>query len=144
MKKTISVTALVLLVTCLVLPTFALAEGALLNDGGFFDWASIGTFSGAVAATVFVVQLLKLPLDKVWKIPTRLVAYLVALAILVAAKVFGGGITWEGLALCLINAVLVSLSAMAAYEVAIGGVEKHKQDVGTGADKPPDAQNGAH
>lgn len=144
MRKTISLAALVLLVTCLVLPALTLAEGALLNDGAFFDWASIGTFSGAVAATVFVVQLLKLPLDKVWKIPTRLVAYLVALAILVAAKVFGGGITWDGFALCLINGVLVSLSAMAAYEVAIGGVEAHKQDMDAEADKPPEAQDGAN
>ena len=84
-----------------------------------------------------MVQLLKLPLDRVWKVPTRMVAYMVALVVLVLAQVFGGGITWDKLALCLINAVLVSLSAMAAYEVAIGGVEKSKiEDAAEGTDKP--------
>ena len=71
------------LLVCLVMPASfpALAEAeTALSGGAFFDWETLGTFAGAVAVTVFIVQLLKLPLDKVWKVPTRAVCYMIALA----------------------------------------------------------------
>ena len=119
---------LLMLCIALVFPLLATAEAvtAPLAGTAFFDWATLGTFAGAVAATVFIVQLLKLPLDKVWKIPTRAVCYLIALVLMVAAMIFTKGWDWEQFVLCLFNAALVALSAMSTYEVAIGGVEEHK------------------
>ncbi len=116
-----------LLFALLTLPVFALADSVVLNGDAFFDWAQLGTFSGAVAVVVFLVQLLKLPADKVWKIPTQYIVYLVSLAVLILAQVFtGDGFHWGNLVLCLFNAALVALSAMSAYDLSIGKVEQAK------------------
>ena len=37
-----------------------------------FTWEYLATIAGATAATLLIVQQLKLPLDKLWKIPTRI------------------------------------------------------------------------
>ena len=101
-------------------------DGASLQ---FFDWQTIGTFSGAVAATVFVVQMLKVPIDKLWHIPTQYVVYVVSLSILILAQLFlpgGGGFAWYNLLPCIFNAVLVSLTAMSTYTKLIEDVELAK------------------
>ena len=112
------------------LPVVCLAEGAGGMDGSsFLDWESIATYGGAVALVVFIVQLLKLPLDKVWRIPTQYVVYVVSLAVLLLAQAFVptmGGLTWDSALLCVFNAVIVSLSAMSTYTVTIGRVEERK------------------
>lgn len=99
----------------LALPVSAQAEEA----GGMqaHSWESLGTMAGATAATLMIVQLIKAPLDKIWKIPTRLVVYLVALMLLLAARGFTGGLDAEGIALAAVNAVMVALSAYGSYEV---------------------------
>ena len=61
-----------MLLALLALPVLALAEGELPTDP--FSWEQLATIAGATLATLLIVQLLKLPLDKVWKIPTRIVA----------------------------------------------------------------------
>lgn len=82
-------------------------------------WESLGTFAGASAATLLLVQYLKLPLDKLVHIPTRLVVLVVAFLILLAAHAFGTGrIDVRQIPLLFLNAVLVSLSAMGAYEAS--------------------------
>lgn len=150
MKKLIFAT--LLLAFALLVPVFALAENAMLDGQSFFSWEAIGTFSGAVALTVFVVQFLKLPLDKVWHIPTRFVVYAVSLIVLVLAQLFlpdRGGLTWDSGLQCLFNAVLVTLAAMSAYTELIENVEtiKYYDDSAfhgkltetAQPDKPPDA-----
>ena len=117
---------LFLLTLLLLLPCAALAEGEAA-PGEFFDWTTLATFAGATAFVTFFVQYVKLPLDKVWKIPTRAVVYAVSLGVLLLAQGFlpGGGLTWESAALCVLNAALVALAAMQLYETAIR--EKEKQ-----------------
>lgn len=93
----------------------------------FLDWSLLGTFSGAVGLTVIIVQLLKLPIDKVWKIPTRFLVYLVCLTIMLLAQFFiGGGLTLQAIAITALNAVLGTLTAMALYEQVIALPEKKK------------------
>lgn len=107
----------------------ASTQTAGADTASFFTWESIGTFSGAVALVVFLVQLLKLPLDKVWKIPTQYVAYGISLVVLLLAQAFVpelGGLSVETALLCVLNAAVVALSAMSAYDVAIGRVESQK------------------
>jgi hypothetical protein len=58
---------LVLMMAMLLTCTVALAEGELPTDP--FAWEKLATIAGATLATLLVVQLLKLPIDKVWKIP---------------------------------------------------------------------------
>jgi len=105
----------------LLLPANALAEEA----GGIqaHSWESLGTMAGATAATLMIVQLIKAPLDRIWKIPTRLVVYLVALAILLAAQAFTQGLDAQGLALAAVNAAMVALSAYGSYEVTFAKKE---------------------
>ena len=79
-----------------------------------FTWSSLATLGGASAATLLIVQFLKLPLDRVWKIPTRLLAYAVALALMLAAAAFTTGLDAETAALCVINAFVAALAASAA------------------------------
>ena len=91
-----------------------------------FSWNQLATIAGATLATLLIVQLLKLPLDKVWKIPTRIVAYVIALIILLAATYFTAGLDWSSAGLCALNAVIVALSAMGSYELTFRKIDDKK------------------
>lgn len=93
----------------------ALAEGELPTDP--FTWQYIATIAGATAATLLIVQLLKLPLDKIWRIPTRIWVYIIALALMLAATTFTSGLDLQTALLTAVNAVIVALAAMGAYEM---------------------------
>lgn len=131
-KRFYSLVGLLLMtVLLLILPTLALGEDllSLETPASFFSWETIGTFSGAVATVVFVVQLLKLPLDKVKHIPTQYVVYAMSLLVLLLAQAFVpglGGLTWERGILCVFNAILVCLTAMSVYTVMIQTPETEK------------------
>ena len=72
------------------------------------------------------VQFFKVPLDKVWKIPTRLFVYIVALAIMLIATLFSGGLTVDGAALAACNALLAAFAAYGAYEVTFAKAVHNK------------------
>lgn len=81
----------------------------------FFTWETLLTFGGCVAATLGFTQLLK----GWWifdKLPTRIFASIVALAILLTATAVSVGLTWDTGCLCVINAVVVGLAANGAYD----------------------------
>ena len=128
MRKLICLIAAV----CLILALFcvaALAEAPAVTTGGGtvptepFSWDYLATIAGATLATMLIVQLLKLPMDKVWKIPTRVVVYLIALIISLLATAFTTGLTWENGILTAVNAVIIALAAMGAYEVTLKKLE---------------------
>lgn len=120
MKKLLC--CLVLLFALLLTCSVAMAEGELPTEP--FTWEQLATIAGATMATVLIVQLLKLPLDKVWKIPTRIVVYFIALVILLCATLFTIGLTVQNGILTAVNAVIVALAAMGAYEVTFRKLEK--------------------
>jgi len=99
----------------LLLPLTAMAEGELPTEP--FTWDYLVTIAGATLATLLIVQLMKLPLDKIWKVPTRAVAYVIALIVLLLATLFTQGLTWSNVPLTMLNAVIVALAAMGAYEL---------------------------
>ena len=83
-----------------------------------FTWAYLATIAGATAATLLIVQFLKLPLDKAFgHIPTRMVAYIIALVLMLVATAFTTGLTAENALLAAVNAFVVALAAMGSYEV---------------------------
>lgn len=93
----------------------------------FLSWPTLATFSGAVAAVVFLVQFLKVPLDTLKKVPTRIVVYGVSFVVLLVAKIFTEPqFNGETVALCIVNAVLVALAAMSLYEQTIAEPEAAK------------------
>jgi len=83
----------------------------------FMTWDFLGTFAGAVAATTLIVQFLKLPADKVKKIPTRYIVYLIAALMLFSYQYFNGVLAPDVIVLTLLNAVVVAVAAMGTYEV---------------------------
>ena len=87
------------------------------------SWDYLATIAGATLATMLIVQLLKLPLDRIWKIPTRIVVYVIALVISLLATLFTAGLTIQSGLLTAVNAVIVALAAMGGYEVAISKLE---------------------
>ena len=122
MKKRIGM--LLFMIAMILLPVAALAEGELPVDP--FSWEQLATIAGATTATLLIVQLLKLPLDRVWKIPTRIVAYVIALVLMIVATAFTVGLTWSNAGLAAVNAVIVALAAMGAYEVTFHKLEDKK------------------
>ena len=90
----------------------------------FFTWAVLLTYAGATLATSLITQLIK-GLGFIDKIPTRITSYAIALVVLLAATFFTGGLTLEAGALCVINAVVVSLAANGAYDALAGAPKKH-------------------
>ena len=123
MKKIIW--CLMLMLTVVLMSSVALAEGELPTNP--FTWEQLATIAGATLATVLIVQLLKLPMDHIWKIPTRIVAYIFALIILEVATYFTVGIDLNKGILAAVNAVIVALAAMGGYEMTFRKADAAKQ-----------------
>lgn len=87
-------------------------------------WAQLATIGGASMATMLIVQILKLPLDKVWKIPTRIIVFVIAFIVLILATYFTTGLDASTALLTIINAVIVALTAMGGYELTFAKLEK--------------------
>jgi len=113
---------LLLIATLTLMCSVALAEGELPVDP--FTWDQLATIAGATLATLLIVQLIKLPIDKIWKIPTRIVAYVIALIIMILATHFTVGITWNNAILAAVNAVIVALAAWGSYEATFAKLGK--------------------
>lgn len=114
----------IILLVLMILPAVAFAEGELPTEP--FTWAQLATIAGATAAVLLIVQLLKLPLDKVWKIPTRIVVYIISLILLLLANLFTDGITLQSGILTAVNAVIVALAAMGAYEMTFRKLDEKR------------------
>lgn len=92
------------------------------------SWEQLATIGGAAMATMLIVQLLKLPLDKVWKIPTRIIVFIISFIVLGLATYFTQGFTWNTALLTVINAVIVALTAMGGYELTFKKLEERQAD----------------
>ncbi len=101
-----------------------------------FTWESLATLGGAAAATLLIVQFLKAPLDKVWKIPTRWLAWLIAFVILLAANIVTNGFQWNNVPLLIVNAFLVTFAAMGAYEATFATGDRKKAEMATKMQRP--------
>lgn len=141
MKKLLTIVLLAMMLFIIALPAIAdpdpaLIEEATVNTGptaevvireepeptpdpstGPWTWAYLATIAGATAAALLIVQFLKVPLDKVWKIPTRLFVYMIALIIMAVATAFTSGLTANTFLLCILNAFIVALAAYGSYEI---------------------------
>ena len=90
-----------------------------------YTWQILGTTAGATAAVLLIVQFVKAPLDKVWKIPTRLLVYILSALIVIGARFFGAGeVNWDTALLLVVNAFVVAMAAMGSYEVTFAKLEQ--------------------
>lgn len=128
MKKQFRIMLLVFVFVLAVLPCMAMAEGtspdASAGAGEPFTWQYLATIAGAAAFTLLVVQFFKVPLDRIWKIPTRVLAYVVALIIMLVATAFTTGLTAENVLLVAANAFLAAMSSYGAYEITFAKLNK--------------------
>ncbi|MGI6191988.1 MAG: hypothetical protein ACOYI3_00285 [Christensenellales bacterium] len=83
----------------------------------FFTWGALGTYAGALLATTLFTQLFK-GVSFLKKIPTRIFSYVIAFIVLVLSRLFTDGFDLSAVALCLINAAVVSLASNGAYDTA--------------------------
>ena len=83
----------------------------------FVTWQALGSYAGAVMMVTLITQFLKsTPLGRC---NAQLVAYGIAVLLLLGAEAFGGQrVTVQGVTLCLINAVMVALAANGVYDAA--------------------------
>ncbi|MBO7423899.1 MAG: hypothetical protein J6T99_11030 [Oscillospiraceae bacterium] len=108
----------------LLLPVMAFAEGELPTEP--FTWAYLVTIGGATVAVLLFVQVIKLPLDKIWKIPTKIVVYFVSLIVLLLATHFTTGLTVSDGFLAAFNALIVTAAAWGLYEVTFRKSDEKK------------------
>lgn len=87
-----------------------------IDQGGAYSWAQLATITGATAAVLLIVQFIKLPIDHVYHIPTRVIVYVIALLVMTGARAFTAGFKWGDVPLIVINAFVVGLASMGAYE----------------------------
>jgi len=149
MKKLLTVLLLMLMAFVICMPAFADPVPALVEEAavdtaptaevvtttepepspdpsaGPWTWAYLATIAGATAATLLIVQFMKVPLDKVWKIPTRLFVYIIALVIMTVATAFTSGLNMNSFLLCLLNAFIVALAAYGSYELTFARSDRH-------------------
>ena len=92
---------------------------------GPWTWGYLATIAGATAATLLIVQFMKVPLDKVWRIPTRLFVYIIAFIILTVATAFTATLSPNTFLLCVLNAFIVALTAYGAYEVSFAKLDRN-------------------
>lgn len=92
----------------------------------FFTWIGLGTFAGATAATILIVQYFKGVIPKA--IDTRLFAWVVALVILLCVVAFTDVNNLSSYGLAALNSVLVASSAMGGYEVTFKKLEEKRNN----------------
>lgn len=126
-------TALLVFAVC-ILPVMANAEPPAMADAGEivttpaeatpgelpdkFSWEYLVTTGGAAIFVFAVVQYAKAPLDNIWKIPTRLLVYILSFITLLVANYFlNHGLNIETVALSVFNALISAFGAYGMYEV---------------------------
>ena len=87
------------------------------------NWQTLGTYAGAVAFVTLVVQYFKLPLDKVWKIPTRILVYIISCLVLIVTNIATHSLSLETFILSLLNGFVIACASFGAYEVTFKKIE---------------------
>lgn len=80
----------------------------------FFTWEYLLSFAGCVLATGLITQGIKQVLPK---IHSQVVSYVIALVIMIVGQIATKALTgWDMIALDVINAMVISLSANGGYD----------------------------
>ncbi len=79
-------------------------------------WEYLATVGGAAMFVLLFVQLTKTLIDKIWKIPTTLYAYVIAVITMIIATAFTSGLTPSAVLLTLFNSWIVSATASKTYD----------------------------
>lgn len=103
----------------------AVSDATITTPTEPFSWEYLATIAGAATFTLLVAQFLKFPLDKIWKIPTRVVVYCIAFIVMLIGTAFtADGLTAQSVLLALANAFIAALTAMGGYELTFAKLTK--------------------
>lgn len=91
-----------------------------------FTYVNLGTLTGAVTATVLVVESIK-EIKYIKLIPKKCLVFIVAEAIIVFTSIAKGEFTFLNLPLYLLNGLLISTSAMGSWQIINAGLENKKR-----------------
>ena len=83
----------------------------------FFDWNTLATYSGALAAVIAITQFTK-NLQFVKKIPTQIWSYLISIVVLVPAYYFTNQLDASSISIIPFNSVVISMAANGGYGIA--------------------------
>lgn len=92
---------------------------------GFFTWQTLVTYSGAALATTLITQFFK-EMGPIKRIPTRLLSFITALAVIIASTIASKGLLWDELLMAPINAVVVALASNGAFDAVTSAKPKEK------------------
>ena len=81
----------------------------------FFTWDYLATFAGALAVVVLLTQMFK-DMGVLQKVPTQLVSWVIAYAVLLLAQIFTDTICAQNAVLALFNSAMVSLAANGGFD----------------------------
>ena len=109
-----------------VVTTTVYADPEPVTPGEPLTWAYLATIAGAAAATLLIVQFLKVPLDSFCHIPTRLFVYVVCLILMLLGTAFTIGLTAENALLTAVNAFVAALTAYGGYEITFKKLDAKK------------------
>lgn len=109
-----------------VVTTTVYADPEPVTPGEPLTWAYLATIAGAAAATLLIVQFLKVPLDSFCHIPTRLFVYIVCLILMLLGTAFTIGLTAENALLTAVNAFVAALTAYGGYEITFKKLDTKK------------------
>ena len=135
MKKVFALVLLILFLVpvCVMAEEIAIEIAASVVESELptnpFSWEQLATIAGAALATMLIVQLLKLPLDRVWKIPTRIIVFFIAAAVMLLATYFTQGLSCNTALLTILNAVIAALTAMGGYDLTFAKLEATKESM---------------
>ena len=112
----------------MLMPAIAVAEApaveytvdAIAEVTAPLTWEYLTTVGGAAVFVLIVVQLTKDMLDKLWRIPTTIYAYVLAIITMLLATVFTTGLTPSSALLTLFNGWIVAATAAKSYDVMAG------------------------
>ncbi len=89
-------------------------------------WGSAGTLAVATALTLLIVQYVK-PLSFLQNINTRIIAYIVALVLLLCATAFTTPAEVSSYFLAVFNAFIVAAAAVGTYQVTFKTTDQAKK-----------------
>lgn len=91
-------------------------------NGQFLTWEMLGTYSGTLGMVLILTQLTK-GLPGIWRVPTQLYSYLIALIVMTVTAIFGGRTAASDFVLLIFNAAVVALSANGGYDAMVRVIE---------------------
>ncbi len=90
-----------------------------------FTYISLGTLTGAVTATVLVVEFIK-EIKYFKLLPTRWLVFIIAEAIVISTSIVRGEFKAINLLLYFLNGLLITTSAMGSWGIINNGLESMK------------------